>query len=111
MSSPIFEHRVSSVLADEGALWRYRFAGSETSLIDRYDADRVSRAYTLTGGSVTSTVDGLAEAELPVRLAAAGILLASGVLGAIGPGECVEAAFHGDHEDAVASGTRGGAHR
>lgn len=33
--------------------------------------------------TVWMLVDGLAEAELPVRLAAAGILLASGVLGAI----------------------------
>ncbi|HEX3290143.1 MAG TPA: hypothetical protein VHR46_02035, partial [Gaiella sp.] len=32
-------------------------------LIDRYDTDRVSKAYTLTGGSVTSMVDGLAEAD------------------------------------------------
>src|SRR5262249_32848238 len=28
-------------------------------LIDRYDGERTSKAYTLTGGSVTSTVDGL----------------------------------------------------
>lgn len=33
--------------------------------------------------TVWMLVDGLAETELPVRLAAAGILLASGVLGAI----------------------------
>jgi len=33
------------------------------ALIDRYDTEGVSRAYTLTGGSVTSTVDGLAEAD------------------------------------------------
>src|SRR5581483_5755174 len=32
-------------------------------IIDRYDADRASKAYTLTGGSVTSTVEGLAEAD------------------------------------------------
>jgi hypothetical protein len=33
------------------------------AIIDRYDTDGVSKAYTLTGGSVTSTVDGLAEAD------------------------------------------------
>lgn len=32
-------------------------------IIDRYDTDRVSHAYTLTGGSVTSEVEGLREAE------------------------------------------------
>ena len=41
------------------------------ALIDRYDADRVSKAYTLTGGSVTSTVDGLAEADFYGRYAQA----------------------------------------
>jgi hypothetical protein len=40
-------------------------------LIDRYDADQVSKAYTLTGGSVTSTVDGLAEADFYGRYAQA----------------------------------------
>ena len=32
-------------------------------IIDRYDTDRASQAYTLTGGSITSQVDGLAEAD------------------------------------------------
>jgi hypothetical protein len=41
------------------------------ALIDRYDVDRVSQAYTLTGGSVTSTVDGLAEADFYGRYAQA----------------------------------------
>jgi hypothetical protein len=41
------------------------------ALIDRYDIDRVSQAYTLTGGSVTSTVDGLAEADFYGRYAQA----------------------------------------
>src|ERR671929_167212 len=41
------------------------------ALIDRYDTDRTSRAYTLTGGSVTSTVDGLAEADFYGRYAQA----------------------------------------
>jgi hypothetical protein len=41
------------------------------ALIDRYDPDRVSKAYTLTGGSVTSTVDGLAEADFYGRYAQA----------------------------------------
>jgi hypothetical protein len=41
------------------------------ALIDRYDAARVSAAYTLTGGSVTSTVDGLAEADFYGRYAQA----------------------------------------
>jgi len=40
-------------------------------LIDRYDTQRASRAYTLTGGSVTSTVDGLPEAEFYGRYARA----------------------------------------
>jgi hypothetical protein len=40
-------------------------------LIDRYDTDRTSKAYTLTGGSVTSTVDGLAEADFYGRYAQA----------------------------------------
>src|SRR5207253_8645543 len=33
------------------------------ALIDRYDTERASQAYTLTGGSVTSQVDGLEEAD------------------------------------------------
>jgi hypothetical protein len=41
------------------------------ALIDRYDTARVSKAYTLTGGSVTSTVDGLAEADFYGRYAEA----------------------------------------
>jgi hypothetical protein len=41
------------------------------ALIDRYDTDRISTAYTLTGGSVTSTVDGLAEADFYGRYAQA----------------------------------------
>jgi len=41
------------------------------ALIDRHDADRVSQAYTLTGGSVTSKVDGLAEADFYGRYAQA----------------------------------------
>src|SRR5436190_20903901 len=41
------------------------------TLIDRYDTERVSTAYTLTGGSVTSTVDGLAEADFYGRYAEA----------------------------------------
>ena len=41
------------------------------ALIDRYDTARVSKAYTLTGGSVTSTVDGLAEADFYGRYAQA----------------------------------------
>ncbi len=41
------------------------------ALIDRYDAEKVSRAYTLTGGSVTSSVEGLAEADFYGRYAAA----------------------------------------
>jgi hypothetical protein len=41
------------------------------ALIDRYDTDRTSQAYTLTGGSVTSTVDGLAEADFYGRYAQA----------------------------------------
>jgi hypothetical protein len=40
-------------------------------LIDRHDTERSSRAYTLTGGSVTSTVDGLAEADFYGRYAQA----------------------------------------
>ena len=40
-------------------------------LIDRYDTDRTSKAYTLTGGSITSTVDGLAEADFYGRYARA----------------------------------------
>ncbi len=41
------------------------------TLIDRYDTARTSVAYTLTGGSVTSTVDGLAEADFYGRYARA----------------------------------------
>jgi hypothetical protein len=41
------------------------------TLIDRYDTARASKAYTLTGGSVTSTVDGLAEADFYGRYAQA----------------------------------------
>ncbi|HUP32277.1 MAG TPA: hypothetical protein VM184_04535, partial [Gaiellaceae bacterium] len=41
------------------------------TIIDRYDTDRVSKAYTLTGGSITSTVDGLAEADFYGRYAQA----------------------------------------
>jgi hypothetical protein len=41
------------------------------ALIDRYDTEQASHAYTLTGGSVTSTVDGLAEADFYGRYAQA----------------------------------------
>jgi hypothetical protein len=41
------------------------------ALIDRYDTERVSKAYTLTGGSVTSTVDGLRESDFYGRYAQA----------------------------------------
>src|SRR5215210_6307186 len=41
------------------------------ALIDRYDTAKASKAYTLTGGSVTSTVDGLAEADFYGRYARA----------------------------------------
>ncbi|HEX2093233.1 MAG TPA: hypothetical protein VHG28_12575, partial [Longimicrobiaceae bacterium] len=41
------------------------------AIIDRYDAARTSHAYTLTGGSVTSRVDGLAEADFYGRYAEA----------------------------------------
>jgi len=41
------------------------------TIIDRYDTAKASRAYTLTGGSVTSTVDGLAEADFYGRYAEA----------------------------------------
>jgi len=41
------------------------------ALIDRYDTANASHAYTLTGGSVTSTVDGLAEADFYGRYAQA----------------------------------------
>ena len=40
-------------------------------LIDKYDTDKSSRAYTLTGGSVTRKVDGLAEADFYGRYAQA----------------------------------------
>ncbi|WP_330463768.1 radical SAM protein [Micromonospora zamorensis] len=40
-------------------------------IIDRYDTDRASQAYTLTGGSITSQVDGLAEADFYGRYAQA----------------------------------------
>ena len=39
------------------------------AIIDRYDTAKTSKAYTLTGGSVTSTVDGLAEADFYGRYA------------------------------------------
>jgi hypothetical protein len=39
------------------------------AIIDRYDTERASTAYTLTGGSITSTVDGLAEADFYGRYA------------------------------------------
>ncbi len=41
------------------------------TLIDRFDTDGVSQAYTLTGGSVTSKVDGLEEADFYGRYAQA----------------------------------------
>ena len=41
------------------------------ALIDRYDTARASKAYTLTGGSITSTVEGLAEADFYGRYARA----------------------------------------
>jgi hypothetical protein len=41
------------------------------AIIDRYDTARASQAYTLTGGSVTSKVDGLAEADFYGRYAEA----------------------------------------
>ncbi|HEV2132124.1 MAG TPA: radical SAM protein [Longimicrobiaceae bacterium] len=41
------------------------------AIIDAHDTDRASHAYTLTGGSVTSTVDGLAEADFYGRYAEA----------------------------------------
>jgi hypothetical protein len=41
------------------------------ALIDRYDTANASKAYTLTGGSVTSNVDGLAEADFYGRYAQA----------------------------------------
>jgi hypothetical protein len=41
------------------------------AIIDRYDVARTSQAYTLTGGSVTSKVDGLAEADFYGRYAQA----------------------------------------
>src|SRR5690606_5144724 len=40
-------------------------------IIDRYDTERLSRAYTLTGGSITSKVDGLREADFYGRYAEA----------------------------------------
>jgi hypothetical protein len=40
-------------------------------IIDRYDTAGISRAYTLTGGSITSKVDGLAEADFYGRYAQA----------------------------------------
>jgi hypothetical protein len=40
-------------------------------IIDRYDTERASHAYTLTGGSVTSKVDGHAEADFYGRYAEA----------------------------------------
>jgi hypothetical protein len=41
------------------------------TLIDRYDTAKASHAYTLTGGSITSTVDGLPEADFYGRYAQA----------------------------------------
>jgi hypothetical protein len=41
------------------------------AIIDRFDTAKASKAYTLTGGSVTSTVDGLAEADFYGRYAQA----------------------------------------
>jgi hypothetical protein len=41
------------------------------SIIQQYDTGKASKAYTLTGGSVTSTVDGLAEADFYGRYAQA----------------------------------------
>jgi len=41
------------------------------AIIDEHDLDRTSHAYTLTGGSVTSRVDGLAEADFYGRYAQA----------------------------------------
>jgi hypothetical protein len=41
------------------------------AIIDRYDTAKASKAYTLTGGSVTSMVDGLAEADFYGRYARA----------------------------------------
>jgi hypothetical protein len=41
------------------------------TIIDRYDTAKASKAYTLTGGSVTRTVDGLAEADFYGRYAQA----------------------------------------
>ena len=41
------------------------------AIIDRYDIAGTSKAYTLTGGSVTSSVDGLGEAEFYGRYAQA----------------------------------------
>jgi hypothetical protein len=41
------------------------------AIIDRHDVERSSQAYTLTGGSVTSKVDGLAEADFYGRYARA----------------------------------------
>jgi hypothetical protein len=41
------------------------------TLIDRYDAAKASKAYTLTGGSITSAVDGLPEADFYGRYAEA----------------------------------------
>jgi hypothetical protein len=41
------------------------------ALINRYDTAKASKAYTLTGGSVTSKVDGLAEADFYGRYAQA----------------------------------------
>ena len=41
------------------------------AIIDRFDTERISTAYTLTGGSVTSKVDGLEEADFYGRYAEA----------------------------------------
>jgi hypothetical protein len=41
------------------------------AIIEQYDTTKASKAYTLTGGSITSTVDGLAEADFYGRYAQA----------------------------------------
>src|SRR6266566_3365035 len=57
--------------------YRHTLANGKTvmetalTIIDRYDTAKASKAYTLTGGSVTSTVDGLAEADFYGRYAQA----------------------------------------
>lgn len=41
------------------------------TIIDRYDTERTSQAYTITGGSITSQVEGLREADFYARYARA----------------------------------------